>query len=205
MKRISIFAALTALLLLAALPAAAKKNDPEVQLRYVPQQAVAGSSAGIRSTARQTPIEVRLEDARDLDDALVIGSRTSDRDQLFDLVSVDPVGPFAQDVLERSAKEWGARLSEDAELVLVVELLTFEVTETNQAVGATYEASVKLFSQLENRSGKVLWTGSHEGDATRWGRKYSNANCNEVLSDALREAYAALLGDSALQSKWSGK
>ena len=41
-----------------------------------------------------------------------------------------------------------------------------------------------------------------DGDATRYGRKFSNDNVNEVLSDALLEALADLLNHGGLQNAW---
>ena len=39
----------------------------------------------------------------------------------------------------------------------------------------------------------------------RYGRKRSAGNCNEVLSDAIQEAYANLFNQPALQTAWAGK
>ena len=68
---------------------------------------------------------------------------------------------------------------------------------------------VRLAVDFENPSrqwweagGRELWEGSAAGDATRYGKKFSNDNVNEVLSDALIEAFAALLDHGGLQSAW---
>jgi hypothetical protein len=43
-------------------------------------------------------------------------------------------------------------------------------------------------------------------EANRYGRSRSAENCNEVLSDSLKEAFATALSDRKLQAAWtSGK
>ena len=65
---------------------------------------------------------------------------------------------------------------------------------------------MKLAWALKNRSGKILAQGAASGSTHRYGRAHSEDNINEVLSDALKEAFANVLDDSKLQSAWgSGK
>ena len=99
----------------------------------------------------------------------------------------------------------GVTVKDDGERVLTVRLRQFTVTETNQAVGATFGAEVRLAAELQNRSDGILWSGSSFGDATLDGKKFSNPNCNEVLSDALLEAWSSLLSHGGLHDAWDGK
>lgn len=188
-------------LLAAALPAAARVNDPNVDLRFSPQDAVGAASAAIPSSLRRQPVAIDVADGRAGDDPKVIGSRTDDDDRRTDLRATGEVVPFVEGVLRRLARDWGLKVEEGAGQTLAVELLDFEVVETNQAVGATYNATVRLEGRLR-RAGREVWSGSSLGDATRYGKKFSNDNCNEVLSDAMLEAFAEMFSDPALQRAW---
>ncbi len=189
------------LTLLAAPALAKKKNDPNVDLEFLPQQAVAGDEAMLTRDMMSVGVELRLEDARPGDEPAKIGTRTDDDDRRHTLRAVGEVGPYVAGALEELAQDWGLRVGDGDGLVLAVSLMQFKVTETNQAMGATYEARVRLAAELE-RGGKELWSGSAAGDASRYGKKFSNDNLNEVLSDALIEAFAGLLDHGGLQSAW---
>ena len=105
-------------------------------------------------------------------------------------------------MLRESAASWGIDLTDDASQVLKVRLLIFKVLETNQVIGATYNAEVRFAYSLSKPGQEPAMSGSAEGDATRYGRKFSNANINEVLSDALLEALAYVFSDPRLQRVW---
>lgn len=191
--------------LAAAAPAVARKNNPNIRLDFRPQQTVAGAEAEIFGAMLERPAALRLEDSRRQDDEALIGTRTNDKDRLFKLQAVGgDVMEYVEEVLRESAANWGVELVDRAPLALTVRLLVFKVLETNQVVGATYNAEVRLAYSLGDRGGQPRWSGSAEGDATRYGRKFSEANINEVLSDALLEAIANMLSDSALQDAWDG-
>jgi hypothetical protein len=182
----------------------AKKNNPNIHLVYDPQQTVAEAYASIPGNVRQHPLSIHLVDGRALANPALIGSRTNDDDQLFDLKATNEVVPFVEEILLRNAREWGVRVEDDADLVLAAELLTFQVTERDKAVGSTFKAEVRVAGQLQNRAGHQLWSGSAYGDATRYGKKLSNENCNEVLSDAMMEAFADLFSQPDLHHVWTG-
>jgi uncharacterized lipoprotein YajG len=191
-------------LALAPTPASAKRNDPNIQLAYTPTTSVAEASAVPTSEMRAVPAAIELEDDRAVDKS-VIGSRTGDDDRRIELRATNEVGEFVQAALVRQAREWSFVIAEggEAEVVLAAKLTQFTVEETNQAVGATYEARCTLELELR-RAGDAKWSGVFTGDATRYGKKFSAENINEVLSDALAEAFASALNDSGLRSAWSG-
>ena len=60
-------------------------------------------------------------------------------------------------------------------------------------------------SNSKGRDGALLNSGVASGDARRYGKKRSAENCNEVLSDATKEAYANLFNNPGLQAAWSGE
>jgi len=190
LSRILALAPLTVLL---APVAAAKVNHPLIQLEFVPQQAVAAVTATIAPALRERPIDLRVVDGRSVEDAESIGTRTDDDDKVHPLTAGGDVASFVEGVVRRLAEQWGLRVESGADLMLEASLRGFEIIETNQAVGATFRAAVRFELQLLERSGRSLWSGSAVGDATRYGKKFSNRNCNEVLSDALLESWAAAL------------
>ena len=158
-----------ALALLAA-PALAKRNEPNVYLTFRPQQSVAAVTVNVSDAMRKRPVEIRLKDSRPGNDAAAIGTRTDDEDRKFTLRAVNEVIPFVKQVLADTSRQWGLHDDDGADLVLDASLQVYEALETNQAVGATFNAQVRLAAELKDRAGKVLWSGSAPGDATRSAR-----------------------------------
>lgn len=192
-----------ALLCIAALSQTqAKKNNPLIDLDFVPQQNVGGVAVRLDAAMRERPVEFRLTDDRRLDDPAEIGSRTDDDDRETTLTASSDVVEFTSGAISRVAGEWGLRLEEGADRILACRLVRFRVLESNQAVGATYESMVSLGCKLERADGTALLSISATGDATRYGKKFSNANCNEVLSDAILEALGSVLDNPDLQRAW---
>jgi hypothetical protein len=189
-------------LALAPTPASAKRNDPNIQLDYRPTTSVAEASSVPTSEMRAVPAAIRLEDDRAVDKAM-IGSRTADDDRRIDLRATNDVGEFVEAALVRQAREWTYAITDpdEAEVVLAGKLTQFVIDETNQALGATYEARCTFEFEIR-RAGEKTWSGVFNGDATRYGKKFSADNINEVLSDALAEAFANALNDSGLRSVW---
>lgn len=196
-------ASLVAVVLLAsAAPLCAAVNNPNVQLEYLPQQTIAPTRFYLRAELFDHPVQLHVSDSRSLEDPAEIGWRTNDADERFTLRATNDVEAFVSGVLDDVTRDHGIRLADDASNVLVVKLTRFRVEETNRPVGATYVAMIGLTGELRSASGEKLWSGVATGDASRWGRKFSNTNCNEVLSDALLEAYANLLNTEELQDAW---
>ena len=65
-----------------------------------------------------------------------------------------------------------------------------------------YGTEVKLAFILKDAHGNNLAEGLGTGSAHRYGHAHSPENINEVLSDALKEAYANVLADPGLQKSW---
>ncbi|MEM7481563.1 MAG: YajG family lipoprotein [Acidobacteriota bacterium] len=187
--------------------ALAKKNNPNLALRFTPTTAVAEANSVPASAMRDASVGVIVSDDRG-GDGSIIGSRTDDDDRRFDLKATNDLAGHIEAAFEKQARDWGYSVASgpaDADIVLVAKTTQFGVDETNQAVGASYEAQVTLEVELRDRSGKSLWSSSVFGDASRYGKKFSADNANEVLSDALAEAFAEALNDSALRDAWIGK
>lgn len=205
MKTLRFSTLLIATALLAPLAARAADSGPlDISLRYVPQESVGTSVANLPLGINERPVSLSMEDGRTGADAAVIGETTDDDDRVWPVRAANLV-PYINEVLTKTAGEWGIRTDIDAPLRLAGKLMRFKVSESNKAVGSTYNADVQVGFALKNARGQLLWQGTSAGDATRYGRARSADNMNEVLSDALKEAYAGLFNDSGLQSAWMGK
>jgi hypothetical protein len=176
----------------------------KVPLTFDPQEGIEANNASIHAEARNTPIEVLVEDARG-GEPLTIGAGSDDDDDVFDIVATsDPVA-FVRTNTHRVAKGWRVPLKEGADRTLHLRLMEFDVEESNKAVGSIYIATVAFrYSLMSGRD--VLMEGSVTGTAERFGRSASARNCNEVLSDALKDALAQIFDSSDVQKSWiSGK
>ncbi len=188
-----------------AAPAHAAKVDRGLELMFVPQQAVAGATVQLAPEMTEQAVALRVVDGRRGHEPSWVGTRTDDDDRPHELHATADIVRFVAESLTRLAHDWGLNVSPEATRVLEITLMSFQVLETNQAVGATFTAESRLGLAFLDAAGRRLWNGSASGDATRYGRAGSNANCNEVLSDALLEAFADGLGQRGLQEAWSGR
>jgi hypothetical protein len=186
--------------------AAARKENPSLPLAYTPTTAVAEASAAPTSDMRGVTAALMISDDRAVDDPAVVGSRTDDDDRRSELRATTGVAEFVEASLGKQARDWGFVLADPAEagVLLVGKITQLRIEETNQAVGASYNAQVAMDFELRDRAGKRLASGNYLGDASRYGKKMSVGNANEVLSDALAEAFASALGDPGLRAAWGG-
>jgi uncharacterized lipoprotein YajG len=195
------------LAMLAPAAATAKKNDPNVRLTWAPTSAVAEASAAPTSEMRAVTAALVVTDDRAVADKAIVGIRTDDEDRHVELRATTGVADFVETSLASQARRWGFAMADEqgeAGVLLVAKLTQLAVEETNQAVGATYSAEATLEIELRDSAGKTRAKGSYFGDASRYGKKFSNENTNEVLSDALAEAFANALGDPSIRNPWGG-
>lgn len=195
---------IVAFLLLATASATglASGNDPNIGLEYLPQETVSAPSAHVSADLARQPVRIRLEEARGADPAR-LGTRTDDDDRLYELRTDDDVVAYVRSVMEENFDRWNISVDERADLELRGRLEELEITERNMAVGASYKADVRVEFVLADDD-RILWKGTGWADVSRYGRKFSNENCNEVLSDAMTEAFAALFDDVGFRAAWSG-
>jgi len=177
-----------------------------VPLKYVPQEGVHASSPDLQPGVLTTAVELRFEDARRLDDPFLIGQGTGGDDKRFPIHADRSVIDYVRESLAATAKDWGLHTEAPAARLLVIQLTRFDLDESNKALGSVYGTEVKFAYTLKDAKGSVLAEGATSGTAHRYGHAHSVDNCNEVLSDALKEAFANVLADVNLQSAWvSGK
>ncbi len=197
---------LALLFALAALPAMARELGPfNITFRYSPQESVGTSVPTLMLGISDVPVRLSIEDGRTIADPAVIGDSTDDDDRVWPVRAATDLVAWANEVLLKNAGEWGIRVSDSAPLQLKGSLLRFMVNESNKPVGSVYNADIRVAFRLLDAKGNLLWEGNAPGDATRYGKARNEDNVNEVLSDALKEAYATALGDTGLQNAWLGK
>lgn len=190
-------AAIVVALALAVSPATAKKNNLNIDLAYTPTEEVAATEVDVSRQLSDIELALAVNDDRNVDSVEELGIRTDGDDREHQLLATSDVIEFVTGALVEQAEDWDLQLTEgEAALALAITVERLEILETNQAVGATYEAWVELDVTLRDGAGNELWTGGVAGDATRYGRKFSNDNINEVLSDALSEAFGAVVDDN---------
>jgi putative oligomerization/nucleic acid binding protein len=206
MRKVSSILLILTAIFAAPLFAKDARKELTVNLKFAPQEGVDSNSADIPPAMLERPFELRVEDARGLSDALGIGQGTNDDDQTFPIRSGADVIPYIKETLQQVAGNWGMKSGQDGDRILTVRVARYFVEESNKAVGSMYSSEAKLAYILADRAGKTLAEGAASGEAHRYGRARSADNCNEVLSDALKEAFAGTLSDARLQSAWaSGK
>lgn len=204
-KFTSILVIFTALFALSVFAKDSRK-ELTVTLKFAPQEGVDSNTADIPPAMLERPFELRVEDARGGSDALAVGQGTNDDDQSFPIRASSDVIAYVKESLQQVASNWGMKPGAGSDRVLTLRLARFFVEESNKAVGSMYSSEAKLAFILSDKAGKTLAEGAASGEAHRYGRARSADNSNEVLSDALKEAFAGVLSDARLQSGWvSGK
>lgn len=182
-------------------PAAAQPGLT-VPLEFSPQGSAGASAVALPPSLLEQPIGLRLSDDRALPDLLVLGAGTDDDDRPFPIRSDLEVPPFVEQVVRQLADAHRIQRDSSASRQLQLRLTRFRVDESNKAVGSTYTAQVHFAYVMSDSRGAVLAEGAAVGTANRYGRARSGANCAEVLSDALRDAFARVLADGSLQGAW---
>ena len=177
-------------------------SDLLIKLKFFPQESVRSNSVALPSSLIDRSVEIRVQDSRDLPDALVVGSGTNDDDLPFAIRAATDVGKFVGESVTQLATAQALKKGAPAERVLQLRLTRFNVNESNKALGSTDIAEVHFAYTLLDDGGKTLAEGAAAGTANRYGRARSGDNCSEVLSDALKDAFTKTIGDPTLQQAW---
>jgi hypothetical protein len=193
--------ALLTVLLAAALPAAVRGEGMKVTLRYSPQESTHATTPDLPPALLTGPVDVLFEDGRPAADKDVIGEVVND--DKTSPITASGVADYAKKALFDNVAGWGIKVTPGASRVLTVKLVRFFVSENPKAIGAMFGSEVRaLVSYADHR--KVLWEGTATGTTHRYGKK-NDENVNEVLSDAIKEAYANALSDTGLAQALSGR
>jgi hypothetical protein len=194
--------------LVAAIGVAAQKKDPDlmVPLKFTPQESVTANSVALPTSVLDRVLEIRVQDARDLPDLKAIGAGLDDGEVKFAIKSTIDVVPFVSESFATMAAAQSLKKGAAAERVLQLRLTRFNVNASKKALGATYLAEMHFAVTLLDAAGQPLYEGAVAGTTSRYGRGRSTANVNEVVSDALKDAFTKTIGEPALQQAWgSGK
>ena len=189
-----------ALPLVAPPPAAARDESLRITLHFSPQESTHAATPDLPAQFLSAPLDVIFEDGRPAADKDVVGEVLDD-DKSSPIHAANDVADFAKKILLDNAAAWGIKVAPGAERSLKVKLVRFFVSQSSKAVGAMFGSEARaLVSYTERR--RVLWEGSATGSTHRYGKR-NEENLNEVLSDALKEAYA--FSDPGLQAALSGQ
>jgi hypothetical protein len=199
--RRSVFALIAGCIAMLAF-ARGNRKELTVPLKYLPQEGVHATSADLPPGLLSQPMEIRVEDGRKLNDPLEIGHGTGGDDKRFPIRADHDVIAFIHEMISAVSKEWSLKQERPAARTLILQVTRFDVDESNKALGSIYGTEVKLAFTLKDAHGKTLAEGMGTGTAHRYGHAHSLENINEVLSDALKEAYANVLADPGLQKAW---
>jgi hypothetical protein len=173
--------------------------EKRISLRFTPKENVTASTPTLEGADPSRPIEVLpLKDVRALPDLAMVGENRERRTPR-PVLATSSVAEFATAALRQCLSGWGVRV-EQGGLRLKGEITNLLVTEEQ-----AYSTQVSIRFQLEDASGSLLWEGVVSGDASQWGRSYSEENYREQISDALKRTYARLLSTAAFQRAWAGK
>ena len=206
MKRITFFGLTLALLMPISIGVRDTQKELTINLKFVPQEGVQSNSPDLPPAMTERTFEIRAEDGRNGQNPLTIGQGTNDDDKSFPINAGSDVIAYVKDTLKQVSAGWGLSDANPKQRVLIIRLTRFFVDESNKALGSVYTAEVGLAYALTDAEGKRLLEGIGSGAAHRYGRSRSSDNCSEVLSDALKEAFADTLSTSQLQTAWiSGK
>lgn len=197
---------LTALSLLACLRVEARGTGPlTMSLQYKPQERLDPADAVLAPGIADRPVRLSIVDGRAESDPAVIGEISDHDDKIFPVRASNDVGAWANDALTKYAAEWGIKAAPDAPLALTGKLTQLRLIASTKAMGSTYRVETQVAFTLADARGRTLWQGTAGGDATRYGKERSADNANEVLGDAIKEAYTDVFNNADLQSAWLGK
>ncbi len=189
--------------------AGAAVEGPRIQLTFVPQENVGAPVAAISPAMRTTPIAVAVEDGRTVAARDVVGTvRREGVDA--NIRAANDVVVYALGALVQTAGQWGLQVVQGTAgaeghgpgRLLTVRLTRFRVDETVRTVGSTYSAQVDALFRLTD-GGRLVYEGVGAGTARRYGKSENEENYSEVLSDALKEAFAKGFSDPGLQNAWT--
>ncbi len=179
-----------------------RANNPNVVLEFSPQRHVGVSLNPRAAEMLDYAVAIHFEDHRK-GDPTVIGTRTDDDNEVFDLRAVNDVIEYLNGTVTELIQGRSIAVDPNGRRRLTIEVHEFVLSEVNQAVGAEYSSRVKLVAQLHDDGGNKLWSGEGKGVVFGDGRKFKNEIVNAYLSDALFQAVASVMNDHALQMSWA--
>lgn len=179
-----------------AIAAAGAAGSKPVALALKRTDAVLARRPNVSPLLAAGAVALDLTDERGAADPQVIGAYREKGRDVYLWRSETPVGPSVRSFAEEILAGWSIQIAADADPVLALGLVRFEVEERPVTFGSTYEARVTLRASLNRRDGTAIWTREVDGRGKRSGVDGRAAMCNEALSIALHKALSAVAGSA---------
>ena len=177
-------------------------DDLIIPLKFIPTTKPGEVRAEVRDGILDKGIALAIEDARAVRTKDIVGEGTGRGDDTFRIRSAGFMPTYIRATLTDRYSMWGVLLDEKSDLVLRVRVARYYVREAHAFFNSTFTGEVQLPWALMDRAGHVFVEGTAMGTGQTKGRWRNPVNCEEVLSDALQQAAAKLLGDAKLQEAW---
>lgn len=200
MRTTRVLAAAAALVL--AAPLALAGDDLIIALKFVPTTKPGQVRADLRDGIPNKTVALAIDDVRAVKTKDIVGEGTGAGDDTFRIRSAGYMPTFMSKTIKDRFSTWGVQFDDASNLVLVVKITRYYVHETHAFLNSTFTAEVQLPWSLVDRAGHVFAEGTAMGTGKTKGRWRNPVNCEEVLSDALHQAAATILGDAKLQEAW---
>lgn len=182
--------------------AALAGEDLVIPLKFIPTTKPGAVKATLKEGVSSKAIALVVQDGRTVGSRDIIGEGTGSGDDTFRIRYAGHLPNYLKTTLQDRFNAWGVLFEESSDLVLTIRVTRFHVRETRTFWNSIFTGEVQLPYVLADRAGHVFAEGTAMGHGQVRGRWRNPVNCEEVLSDALQEAGAALAGDVSLQDAW---
>jgi hypothetical protein len=177
-------------------------EDLVIPLKFIPTTKPGAVYASLQEGVSSKAIALTVLDGRAAGSRDIIGEGTGSGDDTFKIRYAGHLPGYLKTTIQDRFNAWGVLFEEASDLTLTIRVTRFAVRETHAFMNSTFTAEVQLPWVLADRAGHVFAEGTAMGNGKTKGRWRNPVNCEEVLSDALQQAAAVLLGDAKLQSAW---
>ena len=177
-------------------------EDLIIPLKFIPTKNIGSDAATLREGISNKPVAVAIEDSRQVKTKDLVGEGTGSGDDTFRIRYAGHLPSYLKTTVQDRFGAWGVQTNDGSDLVMMIRVTRFHVSETHAFYGSTFTAEVQLPWTLADRSGRVFASGTALGAGKTKGRWRNPVNCEEVLADALQQAAARVLGDASLQEAW---
>ena len=97
------------------------RTDMTVTLKFTPQEGVTSTAVDLSPALLRQPIAIRVQDARQLSDPLVIGHGTGGNDKIFPIHADRDVIAFIQETVSDIASQWSVKQEKSANRILTLQ------------------------------------------------------------------------------------
>lgn len=177
-------------------------DDFVIPLKFIPTTNPAKVSTTLREGISSKPIAIAVEDVRQVKSKDLVGEGTGMGDDTFRIRYAGHLPSYLKTVVQDRFQTWGVQSDQNSNLVLLIKVTRFHVTERHAFYGSAFTAEVQLPWTLADRAGRVFASGTAMGTGKTKGRWRNPINCEEVLADALQQAVVTVAADASLQEAW---